>query len=141
MGVAVITSSLLLTSGCMGSFSLTKKIYGWNEKATGERWVNEIIFLVGLIVPVYSLSLLADGIIFNSIQWWTGSNPVADAGSQQRVYGTDGSVAVMTMQADGSIAVKANSADGNIATFSLKRDGNTVVALGRDGQPLDVTRL
>lgn len=141
VGVAVVTGSLLFSTGCMGSFSLTKKIYHWNERASGERWVNEIIFIVGLIFPVYSLSLLADGVIFNSIQWWTGSNPVADAGKQQRVYGADGSVAVMTMQEDGSIAVKANSVDGNMAMFTLVRQGDTVVALGRDGQPLDATRL
>lgn len=141
LGVALVATSLLATGGCMGNFTLTKKIYHWNQHVSGERWVNEIVFLVGLILPVYSLSLLADGVVFNSIQWWTGKNPVADAGQQKRVLGADGSLAVMTLQADGSIAVKATSADGNIALFTLVRDGDRVQALGSNGTPLDVTRL
>lgn len=128
LGVAVTSASLLMTSGCLGSFSLTKKIYKWNEHATGERWVNEIIFIVGLIVPVYSLTLLADGIIFNSIQWWTGSNPVADAGTQKHLKGADGSVAVMTLNADGSILVDATNAKGEKTQFTLTRDHDNVVA-------------
>lgn len=132
LGVALTATSLLLSSGCMGSFTLTKKIYRWNQHASGDRWVNEIVFLVGLILPVYSLSLLADGVIFNSIQWWTSSNPVAAA---------DGSLAVMTLQADGRIAVKATSPEGDIATFTLVRNGDPVTALGLDGAPLDIARL
>lgn len=141
LGVALTAGSLLFTSGCMGSFTLTKKIYRWNQQVSGDRWVNEIVFLVGLILPVYSLSLLADGVIFNSIQWWTGSNPVADAGRQKRVVGADGSLAVMTLQADGSIAVKATSPEGDIATFTLVRQGDKVTARGMDGAPLDIARL
>lgn len=141
LGVALATTSLLFSSGCMGSFTLTKKIYRWNQHVSGDRWANEIVFLVGLILPVYSLSLLADGVIFNSIQWWTGSNPVAAAGQQKRVVGADGSLAVMTLQADGRIAVKATSPEGDIATLTQVRNGDQVTALGLDGAPLDIARL
>lgn len=141
LGVALTVSSLLVTTGCMGSFTLTKKIYRWNQHVSGDRWINEVVFLVGLILPVYSLSLLADGVIFNSIQWWTGSNPVAAAGEQKRVVGADGSLAVMTLQADGSIAVKATSPEGDIATFTLVRQGDKVTAVGMSGAPLDIARL
>jgi hypothetical protein len=142
LGVALTVSSLLVTTGCMGSFTLTKKIYRWNQHdVSGDRWVNEIVFLVGLILPVYSLSLLADGVIFNSIQWWTGKNPIAAAGSQKRVLGADGSMAVMTLQADGSIAVNATSAEGNVSRFTLVRNGDEVTVLGVDGKPMDMARL
>ena len=142
LGVALTVTSLLFTSGCIGSFSITHKIYRWNQHASGERWVNEIIFFVGaVILPVYGLSLLADGVIFNSIQWWSGKNPVADAGSQKRVLGADGSMALMTLKADGSIDVRATSAEGDVASFTLVRNGDDVQALGRDGKPLDMARL
>lgn len=142
LGVALTCSSLLFTSGCMGSFSLTHKIYRWNQHASGDRWINEIIFFVGaVILPVYGLSLLADGVIFNSVQWWTGQNPVADAGSQKRVLGMDGSYAVMTLKADGSIDVNATSAEGNVSRFTLVRNGNDVTVLGVDGKPMDMARL
>lgn len=141
LGVAITSVSLLCSSGCMGSFSLTHKIYHWNEHASGERWVNEMIFVVGLILPVYSLSLLADGVIFNSIQWWSGKNPVADAGTQKRVIGADGSVALMTLRADGRIDVMASSVDGNVSSFTLVRDGEKVTAVDRQGKALDMAAL
>ncbi|HET8732121.1 MAG TPA: DUF3332 family protein [Moraxellaceae bacterium] len=141
LGVAITTVSLLCSSGCMGSFSLTHKIYNWNQHASGERWVNEMIFVVGLILPVYSLSLLADGIVFNSIQWWSGKNPVAAAGTQKRVIGADGSMAVMTMRADGGIDVMANSVDGDVAHFTLVRNGEKVTAVDSKGKALDMAAL
>lgn len=128
-GVGVVSAGLLMSSGCMGSFTLTKKVYKWNQHATGERWVNEIIFIVGLIVPVYHLTLLGDGLIFNSIEWWSGHNPIADAGSQKRVKGEDGSEALMTLNADGSIKVDAVSAEGEKTTFTLEKRGDQVTMI------------
>lgn len=61
--------------GCIGSFSLTGKLYQFN-KGLGNKWVQEIVFLAMVIIPLYGLTLLADGLIFNSIQFWTGSNPI-----------------------------------------------------------------
>lgn len=139
LAVAVVASSLLL-SGCMGKFALTKKLYKWNSTVGQDRWVNEIIFVaLAVILPVYGLTLLADGVIFNSVQWWTGENPVAQAGDQKRVFGEDGSEALMTLRADGAIDVDAVSARGERTQFTLVRTGDTVAVLDKDGLPLGVT--
>jgi hypothetical protein len=74
---AVVLS--FLVSGCIGSFAAFNKLRTWNQTATEEKWVNEVIFLGLLIIPVYSLASLADIIIFNSIEFWTGENPVEKA--------------------------------------------------------------
>lgn len=141
LAIAVIASSVLL-GGCMGKFALTKKLYKWNSTVGQDRWVNEIIFVgLAVILPVYSLSLLADGIVFNSIQWWTGDNPVARAGDQQRVIGEDGSEALLTLQADGSIDVQATAASGERTAFTLVRSGDSVAVVGQDGLPLGVTLM
>lgn len=133
--VAITAGSLLFTTGCMGKFAVTKKVYGWNKHATGDRWVNEFIFVgMAVILPVYSLTLLVDGIIFNSIEWWSGSNPVAAAGQQKRVIGTDGSEALLTMRADGAIDVRAVSAKGKASAFTLVRKDDTVVVLDEQGR-------
>ncbi|MBU0558841.1 MAG: DUF3332 domain-containing protein [Bacteroidetes bacterium] len=67
---------LQINTGCYGSFKLTKKVYDWNGKV-GDKFVNELVFLALAIVPVYDIALLIDGIILNSIEFWTGNNPVA----------------------------------------------------------------
>lgn len=65
--------------GCIGGsngFVVTKKLYGWNQRISN-KWVNEIVFLIMCIIPVYGVAILVDGIVLNSIEFWTGSNPLA----------------------------------------------------------------
>lgn len=62
--------------GCIGSFGLTGKVYKFN-RSLGNKWIQWVGFLILVIVPIYGIAILADGIIFNSIEFWTGSNPVA----------------------------------------------------------------
>jgi hypothetical protein len=62
---------------CIGSFHLTKNLYDWNKNEVGGKWGQELVFLAFIILPVYELALLADGIVLNSIEFWTGSNPLA----------------------------------------------------------------
>jgi hypothetical protein len=67
-------------------------LYSWNQ-TVGGKWVNELVFLVLLVVPVYEISFFIDGIILNSIEFWTGSNPVSMKKGEieeQLVKGEDG---------------------------------------------------
>lgn len=126
MAAIIIGSSLLMT-GCMGKFALTDKLYTWNKQVDQNRWVQEGVFLALLVVPVYGLTLLADGIVFNSVDWWTGSNPIA-AGETRNVDGVDGSQALMTMRADGVIDVEVTAADGAHGAFTLSMQDGVVNA-------------
>jgi hypothetical protein len=79
----------LLGSSCVGSFRAFNGIASWNTRATSSRWWNEVIFLGLWIVPVYELTLLGDTLIFNSIEFWSGSNPFSEPpkpqeGSEQK---------------------------------------------------------
>ena len=67
--------SFTLTS-CIGSFPLFNKLRTWNE-GIGAKGVNELVFLAFLIIPVYEVAGLADLLVLNSIEFWTGDNPVA----------------------------------------------------------------
>ena len=71
--VAVAMS--LLASGCYGPFNLTRQLHHWNEQA-GDKYVNELIFLAFTILPVYGVTVVGDAVLFNSIEFWTGHNPV-----------------------------------------------------------------
>ena len=48
-----------LTS-CIGSYALFHKVRGWNEQATGNKFLNELIHIGLWIVPVYEVTFLAD---------------------------------------------------------------------------------
>lgn len=70
-----------LLAGCYGSFNLTRKVWKFNGEVGG-KWVNEVVFLAMNIVPVYSLAGFVDAVILNTIEFWTGSNPVTAENAQ-----------------------------------------------------------
>jgi len=74
-GVVFMGLSILLT-GCYGSFGLTKKVYQWNG-TIGNKFVNEAVFLGLNIIPVYGVATFIDGVFLNTVEFWTGKNPVA----------------------------------------------------------------
>ena len=78
--VAMALAGLML-SGCFGPFSLTRKLWRWNNTVSDNKWVREAIFLLCTYVPVYGVVGLGDALIFNSIEFWTGNNPITDTAS------------------------------------------------------------
>lgn len=86
---AMLMAGCLLSSSCVGSFSLFNKIAKWNRHATKYKFLNEVIFV--LISPVYAVCGAADLLVLNSIEFWTGENPVAsNIGKTKKVMGEDG---------------------------------------------------
>lgn len=85
----VLIAALCGTSftSCIGSFSLSRKLLSWNSQV-GDKIVNELVFIAFCIVPVYEVSLLADVIVLNSIEFWSGDNPVAK--DKKYIDGEDG---------------------------------------------------
>jgi hypothetical protein len=65
-------------SSCLGPNKAFEGLRDWNEGVSENKWVNEGIFLGLHIIPVYGIVYLADIIIFNSIEWWGGDNPMDD---------------------------------------------------------------
>ena len=70
--------SLGLFSSCLGPDRLWNKLHDWNTKATDNRWANEGIFLGLTIIPVYGVCYAIDIVVLNSIEWWSGKNPMED---------------------------------------------------------------
>ncbi len=81
--IAAVVASTIALSGCIGSFTLTNHVYRWNEKATDNKYVNSAILWVLLIVPVYDVTLFVDFVALNTIEFWTGKNPVAFSGPEK----------------------------------------------------------
>lgn len=66
-----------MATGCYGSFRLTTKIHQWNGQLSDQKFVNEIVFVAFCIVPVYEVCAFVDAIVFNSIEFWSGANPIS----------------------------------------------------------------
>lgn len=74
--MTLMMSGVLLFSSCIGSFRLTRNVYEWNQ-SVGDKFVNELVFLVFSIVPVYEVAVFIDAVVLNSIEFWSGKNPMA----------------------------------------------------------------
>jgi len=98
--VCALLCGSMMFSSCIGSFALFNKVKDWNESLTDSKFVNEILYLAMWIVPVYEISFFVDNVVLNSIEFWTGSNPVANAGEVKKVQGEKGEYLVKT-NADG----------------------------------------
>ena len=72
---AGLVAAAVLASGCYGPFNLTRRLYQWNGQV-GDKWEKELVFLLLVALPVYQLTTFGDAVVFNSMEFWTGNNPV-----------------------------------------------------------------
>lgn len=62
-------------SGCYGPFRLTKNLHEWNG-TVGDKFINALVFFAFIVIPVYEVAVFIDGVVLNTIEFWTGDNPV-----------------------------------------------------------------
>ena len=125
--VLVLSGSLLLSS-CVGSFGLFNRLSSWNQ-SLGNKFVNELVFLALNIVPAYSISYLADVLVINSIEFWSGSNPMANIGDVQKVKGENGNYLVETLE-NGYSITKEGETDSMQLIYDQEANTWNVVAHG-----------
>lgn len=73
---ALILGVTTFQTSCYGPFKLTNNLYEWND-TVGSKFVNALIFFGLVIIPVYGVALLVDGVVFNTIEFFGGTNPVS----------------------------------------------------------------
>lgn len=75
--IASLLACTLLFTSCLGSYNAFNNLRAWNQGATDSKFLDNLIFWGLWIVPVYELFILGDTLIFNVIEFWSGSNPIA----------------------------------------------------------------
>ncbi len=76
LSIVVITAMALTLMGCYGNFKLTKKVYEWNGSLDDDVVITAVFWGLN-IIPVYSACLFVDAVLLNTIEHWTGENPLA----------------------------------------------------------------
>ncbi len=101
--MAALASFLMVSMfGCYGNFALTRKVYDWNGSVSGDKYVNNLVFWLLNFIPIYYAAGAVDMIVLNTIEFWTGSNPMAmEAGAEKIQYANiDGSEFKLRMTND-----------------------------------------
>ena len=113
--VAGTLAAAMLLSGCYGPFELTKKVWKWNGEVSDNKWVVEAVFLVAAVLPVYYVAGAADVIIFNTVEFWTGENPLAKTSKRSGLSATK-----RIVRGDQEIVLKRMASDAGDALVSRK---------------------
>ena len=105
----------------VGSWSLFNKYANWQTHMSDNKYVNAIVgFVLGIVC--YPLSATIDALVLNTIEFWSGENPVAsNIGKTQNVMGQDGRFyAVKTLKNGYEIT----SPNGDITLFTYNKKDN-----------------
>ena len=72
--VACLMAGSLMSTSCIGSFSLFNKYAHWQRTMTSNKYVNAIVgfFLMPIIGGI---TLFVDSVVLNTIEFWSGDNP------------------------------------------------------------------
>lgn len=136
-------SMAVMSVGCFGSFELTKKVYKWNDSMSG-KWVKELVFLVLNIVPVYDVAATIDVVILNTIEFWSGENPMmssitTDDGTtvafnkeKKETTITYGEKTFVVSYENGKATVK--DGEGNVLAYAVSEENGTMNLIAPDGK-------
>lgn len=129
--VCALMASITMPS-CIGSFALTNKLLAWNNTVSN-KFVNELVFFAFWVLPVYEVSALADVLVLNSIEFWSGDNPVASG--TRVIQGNDGKYLV---KADKKGYTIISQTDGSKTRLNFHKNTQTWAVELSDGQEADI---
>lgn len=119
VAIVLTLAGSMLTTSCIGNFALFKKLLAWN-KTIDNKFVNELVFIAFWIVPVYEVAGLADLLVINSIEFWSGNNPVASG--KKVIEGNDGRYLV---ECDGKGYTITSENDGSVVRLDFEQEDNS----------------
>ena len=122
--VCALLSCSIMCSSCIGSFKLWNGLLEWN-KSLGNKFVNELVFIALNIVPVYGIASFADILVLNTIEFWSGSNPMA-ANEVKEVEGEKGKYLVQTNENGYTITNKADNQSMDLVYNTENNSWNAV---------------
>lgn len=141
LAATVMVCGAFLFSSCIGSFALHGKLLSWNQ-GVSNKFVNELVFLAFNIIPVYGVCYLADALVINSIEFWSGNNPLASIGDVKKVKGENGNYLVETLENGYSITKEGDETafmeliyDKDLNTWNVVADGvsTELLQMNNDG--------
>lgn len=135
--VCAMLGGSILFSSCIGSFGLWNSLKDWNQ-GVSNKFVNELIFLAFHIVPVYEIAYLADVLVLNSIEFWSGSNPTASIGEVKTVQGENGEYLVKTNENGYTISKKGEDKSIDLV---YNKENSTWNAVAEDGQSFELVKM
>ncbi len=121
-----------------GQFQLTRSVYQWNESVTPNKFAQTLFFYGMNVVPVYGPAGFLDFVVFNLVEFWTGSNPIAMAEGEHEIQMAymDGEWYEMEATKNQFIVSKRNDTTAELL-YTIEFDEYTHQFVVRDNQLAD----
>lgn len=142
--MAITLASSLLFSSCLGSFNAFNNLKDWNKGVSDSKFVNNLVFWGLNIIPVYGLFFLGDAIIFNVIEFWSGSNPIAmrEGETEVQLVERDGNTYKMTASKNRiQVAVLDGPKKGGKVELFYKPDDRSWNAIRPNGEIIKLSSM
>lgn len=125
--VLVLSGSV---TGCMGTSGLSGDLKEFNLEVTENRYGREAIFFVLNVVWVYRICTILDLFIFNSVEFWSGTNPFngksplvdVPMSEVQKIGFRDLERAQVELVAENTAKLTLDFQNGDHMTFDVVRD-------------------
>lgn len=128
--IGVTLLCLVGTTACFGSFTTLRRVYAWNQSVDEEKWIKWGVFTAAMIIPVYPSATIFDLMFVNSVEFWSGRNPMA--------LGPDttdrGERLALQPQPDGTLAATVRAPDGREQRFTVVREPGAIAAYDENGE-------
>ena len=114
----ILSLSAFTFQSCIGSFTLTNKVLTWNRNVNN-KFVNELVFFAFWVLPVYEVTAIADLLVINSIEFWSGNTPLE---ARNQVIETEHGKYLIASDETGYDLL---SPDGNNIRFNFDKETQT----------------
>lgn len=132
--LVVLCSASFAFQSCIGSFALTNKVLTWNRNVSN-KFLNEVVFFAFWVLPVYEVTAAADLLVINSIEFWSGNNPMV--ANNQIIETENGNYQILKTQ----LGYAVNSPDGNTIEFEFDENSNTWSIIANNQEKLPFLKL
>ena len=140
--IAGVLAGGMLLSGCYGPFELTRRVHRWNGQVSDNKWIVEVVFLALSWLPVYGIATAADAVIFNSVEFWTGNNPLRGANAEgvqtRHIVRGDNEAIIKRVASEGGeeFVIEQFHRGQPGPSLRIMRQGDATVALNEEGAKL-----
>lgn len=132
----VLSFGVISVQNCNGSFAITKKLHNWNS-SLGDKFIESAVTWGMIIIPVYGVGMLIDFVALNTIEFWTGSNPLAMGPNEKEtklVKVKDKSFEITASQNRFDIKSLNEESYGIVTTMVFEADDSTWYLVSKEGQ-------
>jgi hypothetical protein len=124
LGVVVVFANT--AAGCFGRFRAVNAVYDFNKESSPNPVVRSLVTFALVVIPVYFFAFLIDWIVLNVVDFFNGTNQVADKTLP------DGSTVHMAKLDADTVRVSHVDATGKETSFDIVRVGGNAGYV-RDG--------